>query len=103
MSRPKLKRFSFIIPITKINKSDGLFSVQNAGELLVTATARISGSLEDLPIDFAESGEVKIFIESVKYCDVDILPVLNLPEARPLMISINRAAYNSLSSILKSE
>jgi len=101
--RTKLRKFSFSIPITKINKSDGLFSVQQSGELVVTATARISGSLEDLPLDFAESGEVKITLESVKFGDCDILPVLNLPDARILLASINKAAMNHLSSILKSE
>lgn len=101
--RPKLKKFQFSIPLTKINKSDGLFSVQNAGEMIVVAEARISGSLADLPVDFADSGEVKISILSVTFQEVDILPVLGLPDARPLLASINRAAANNLSSILQSE
>lgn len=101
--RYKLRKFSFSIPLTKINKSDGLFSVQQAGELTVLAEARIAGSLADLPVDFAESGEVKISLLEVKFQEVDILPVLALPDARPLLLSINRAAANNLSSILQSE
>jgi hypothetical protein len=93
--------FSFSMPLPSIKKDSGRLVVSNNGEMLVCAVARISGALGDLPLAFADQkeNEIRITIESVHYSGVDILPVLNLPEAKVLLESIHRAAYNSLVHI----
>lgn len=101
MSRTKLRKFQFSIPITEIKNSDGLFQVQKAGEMLITATGKIAASLEDMPLDFAENGEVKIIIESIEFNGVDIAPIFRLPDAKPLLAMVNRASWNHLKSILE--
>ena len=105
MSRTKGTRFisfSFTLPIPSIKKDSGRLFVDKEGELLVCAKARIAASLGDIPLAFADpkEDEIKITLESVHYFGVDVLPVLGLPDARTLLASINRAAYNNLESIL---
>jgi hypothetical protein len=98
-NRAKVTKFSFSLPIPKISKAEGLFSVGSAGQIDVFAKALIAPELQDLPLVFAESKEVRIFLESAVYQKIDILPVLQLPEAKLLLASIHRAAYNTLLSI----
>ena len=98
-NRAKVTKFSFSLPIPNITRENGLFTVGAAGEINVFAKALIDPEIEALPIEFAPRKEIRITIESAVYQKVDILPVLQLPEAKPLMDSIMRAAYNSLVSI----
>jgi hypothetical protein len=87
------------MPIPKITQKDGLFSVGSAGNIDIFAKAFIPSEVEELPLIFAERQDVRIAIESAVYQKIDILPVLQLPEAKLLLESIHRAAYNSLISI----
>lgn len=98
----KFISFSFSMPIPSIRKGEGRLFIEKAGELLICAKARIAASLGDIPLAFADpkEEEVKITLESVHYSGIDILPVLNLTDARPLLASVNRAALNNLESIL---
>jgi hypothetical protein len=99
----KLISFSFSVPIPAISKEKGRLFVGNAGELLVCARARIAAALAEqgIPLAFADlkEDEIKITIETVHYTGVDILPVLNLPEAKALLQSIDKAAHSNLLSI----
>jgi hypothetical protein len=99
----KYLSFSFTVPIPNITKEKGRLFVDKAGELLVCAKARIAAALAEqgIPLAFADQkeNEIKITIESVHYSGVDILPVLNLPEAKALLESINKAAYSNLVHI----
>lgn len=108
MSRTKGTKFisfSFTLPIPSIKKDSGRLFVDKAGEMLICAKARIAASLGDIPLAFADpkEEEVKITLESVHFNGTDILPVLNLPDARPLLASVNRAALNNLQSILSNK
>lgn len=97
----KFISFSFIMPIPAIQKEEGRLFIGQAGEMKICCKARIAASLGDMPTIFADpkQDEIKITLESVTYNEVDILPVLNLPDARPLLASINRASLNNLRSI----
>jgi hypothetical protein len=104
MSRKNRKKisYSFTIPIPAISEDKGRLFVKSAGELLICAKARINPPVADLPVQFLDKKgdeEIKIIIESVHFAGVDILPVLNLPEAKALLVSIDKAAYSSLLHI----
>jgi hypothetical protein len=99
MSRAKVTKFSFCLPFPKIDSKEGRLFVGSAGQIDVFAKALIDPEVQELPLVFAERKEVRITIESAVYEKVNILPILQLPEAKPLMDSILRAAYNSLISI----
>jgi hypothetical protein len=100
--RNKFISFSYTIPIPSIKKDSGRLFIDKAGELLICAKARIIASLAETllnPLREWNDEEVRITLESVHFNGVDILPVLQLPDARPLLTSINRAAMNNLINI----
>src|ERR1700683_1773731 len=96
----KYLSFSFTVPIPNITKEKGRLFVDKAGELLVCAKARIAAALAEqgIPLAFADlkDDEIRITLETVHFNGIDILPVLNLPDAKPLLASVNRAALNNL-------
>jgi hypothetical protein len=98
MSTKLRRRYEFGIPVTNIDKTGGLFSVRNAGQLWLTCRALIPPEIERLPEDQPEG--VKITIESVKWQEVDILPLVQQAEWKAIGVSLTRAAYSNLISIL---
>ena len=99
MSNTKLRRrYEFGIPVTNIDKTGGLFSIRNAGQLWITARALVPPEMKQLPEDQPEG--VSITIESVKWQEVDILPLAQQPEWRSILASFTKASYNNLCSIL---
>lgn len=93
--------FSFSMPIPLIKKDAGRTVISQAGELLIDASAWIDGSLVGLPLAFEDkkSDEIKITVRSVTFNGTGIMPVLNLPDGKPLLEAIRRAALNNLHSI----
>jgi hypothetical protein len=95
----KLRRkFEFGMPVTSKDKTGGLFSIRNIGQLWITAKALVDPELTRLPEDQPEG--VSIAIESVKWQEVDILPIIQQPEWKAILASFTKAAYNNLQSIL---
>lgn len=110
MNRHKSKNFSFTIPITRIIRDNTLFKSQQVGELNVTGKCRLTTQPEDdLPIAFSEVNLLDITIDKVYYSDsenpeVNILPMLQcLPDCKPMMASIIRAAENNCRNIYESK
>jgi hypothetical protein len=101
MSRSKVRKYEFGIPVTNINKTGGLFSVTQAGQLWVTARALIDFDLEVLPED--QTDKVRITLEAVRWQEVDILPLINQPEWKSILAWIMKGAYNNLTSILSNQ
>lgn len=103
MSRAKLVHFSFTIPITQIKKEGTRFGTVLAGELVVYGTGKID---PDYPMPTEDAADltawVSIKFDSINYKDVDLRPVFNLPDARPLMAYIVRAAENHVLTIVNS-
>lgn len=98
-NRAKSTKFSFALPLPKISREKGLFQVGSAGEVNIFCKVLIDPEIQELPLIFAPRKEIRITIESAVYQKVDVLPILELPEAKSLFDSVMRAAYNNLVNI----
>jgi hypothetical protein len=103
-ARSKIRKFQFSVPLTTTNKKNGLFSIQQVGQLWITARAVIDA--ESMPFGMLPTEQplgVRITLEEVKYMEVDILPLTQQAEWKTIEISLMKAAYNNLCSILNNE
>jgi hypothetical protein len=98
-NRPKVRNFEFGVPLTSINKKDGTFTVQHAGQLWIKAKALIDSDLTVLPPEMPKDG-IRITLIFVGYEGVNILPLTEQAEWKAIGVSLTKAAYSNLQSIL---
>ena len=102
-TRAKLVHFTFEIPITQIKKDAGIFGVFKVGELIVNGTGRIDPEYPQPPLGAADlAAWVSIKFDTIVYKEVNLLPVFNLPDAKPLLAMITRASENHIHTIINS-